>query len=189
MKLKTMQQLAAAIACAGMISAPVTAATPATAQSHSADVALSAGGSLTGQLVTAQGVGLSQTQVAIYRDGKEVAHATTDQTGAFRVDGLRGGVYDVVAPGYHGQYRLWSPDAAPPAANHGLLMVAGDQAVLGQNCGPYGACGPAAPACGACGGPFAAVTGWVAEHPLMTAGIIAAAIAIPLAIDDDDDAS
>lgn len=189
MKMKTLQQYAAVLACVGMISAPVTAASPTANQAQPGDVALAPGGALGGQLVTAQGGALTQAPVVIYQNGEEVARTMTDQAGAFRADGLRGGLYDIVAPGYHGQYRLWAPGTAPPAANQGLLMVAGDQAVLGQSCGPYGACSPAAPACGACGGPFAAVTGWVAEHPLMTAGIIAAAIAIPLAIDDDDDAS
>jgi hypothetical protein len=28
---------------------------------------------------------------------------------------------------------------------------------------------------------------WVADHPIITAGVIGAAIAIPIALDDDDD--
>jgi hypothetical protein len=36
-------------------------------------------------------------------------------------------------------------------------------------------------------GPFGKAMGWVSDHPFITAGIVATAIAVPLALEDDDD--
>jgi hypothetical protein len=69
-------------------------------------------------------------------------------------------------------YRLWAEQTAPPAANDGVLVVHGDDAVRGNSCNP-------------CGGGLLGVL----ANPWVLAAIVAAAIAIPLALDDDDDAS
>ena len=111
--------------------------------------------------------------LALFKNGKEIARLETDQRGRFAVNGLKGGVYQVATVGQQGVYRMWAPRTAPPVAKKGLILVSGD-VVRGQGYGP----GPS--------GPFSTVTGWISQHPLMTAGIIATAIAIPLAIDDDD---
>ena len=177
MKNYRFQSLAATVSCIGMLLSPVATATPLDQSAAPADVALSADGVLVGQVVNAQGAALHQVPVSIAQDGREVIRVVTDAKGEFAVRGLRGGVYQITTPGRQGTYRVWAPRTAPPAASKGLLAVAGDDAVLGQY----------APA--AAGGAMGAVTGWIAAHPLMTAGIIATAIAVPLAIDDDDDAS
>lgn len=177
MKTYRFQSLAATVSCIGMLLSPVATAAPVGQPSAPADVALSADGVLIGQVVNAQGAALQQAPVSIAQDGHEVIRVVTDAKGEFAVRGLRGGVYQIITPGRQGSYRIWAPRTAPPAASNGLLAVAGDSAVLGQY-------GPAA-----AGGPMGAVTGWIAAHPLMTAGIIATAIAVPLAIDDDDSAS
>jgi len=58
------------------------------------------------------------------------------------------------------------------------MVVPDNSAVLGQNCGD--------PVCGSgvCGGKKNCL-----RNPLILGGIIAAAIAIPIAVDDDDDPS
>ncbi len=69
-------------------------------------------------------------------------------------------------------YRLWAPNTAPPVAQQGVILVVGDDVIRGQH--------------GYSAGPFASMAQWVADHPLITASAIGAAIAIPLALDDDD---
>jgi len=184
MKRFNLQFVAAAFACAGMLVSPAMAA-PVAKQAAPSDIALRDGGVLVGQLTSPQGTALEAAPVSIQQNGRELIRVATNDKGEFTVAGLKGGVYQVAAPGHQGVYRLWAPRTAPPAASNGLMAVAGNQAILGQ-CGP---CGSGSCGTGCAPGPFAGITGWVSQHPIMTAGIIAAAVAIPLAIDDDDDAS
>ncbi|MEQ8211468.1 MAG: carboxypeptidase-like regulatory domain-containing protein [Lacipirellulaceae bacterium] len=171
MKRIKIQFAAAAVACASMLISPIAMAAPAAKQARPSDIALRDGGVLVGQIMTPQGTAVASAPVSIQKNGREIIRVATNAKGEFTVAHLKGGVYQVAAPGHQGSYRLWAPKTAPPAASTGLMAVAGDQAVLGN----HGA------------GPFATVTNWVATHPIMTAGIVAAAVAIPLAVDDDDD--
>jgi hypothetical protein len=137
------------------------------------DVALAEGGVLTGQVVNTAGKPQAMAPVSLSTGGKEIARATTDAKGQFRVASLKGGVYQVATNGNQGVYRFWAPRTAPPSSLSGLNMVSGDQVVRGQMGG----------------GPLASAGQWIAEHPIITAGAIATAIAVPLALDDDDDPS
>ncbi len=173
MKIDSLRAAALALACTGMLLQPMAmAATPQA--TLVTDIALRDGGVLVGQVMDGQGAIMAKAPVALIQNGKEIARAETDQRGGFAVSGLKGGVYQVATVGLHGVYRLWAPRTAPPAAKQGLMLVSGN-VVRGQGFAP--------------GGAFSAVTGWMSQHPLMTAGIIATAIAIPIAIDDDDPAS
>ena len=153
------------------------------------DVALHAGGVLAGQVVDVQGAAVAGAVVTISKVGKQIARVEADAHGRFRVDGLKGGVHQVVAAGQVGIYRLWAPNTAPPVAQSGIMLVKNTEVVRGQCvgcgtpvCGTPG-CGSGVYGRGAAGG---GVVGWMANHPVLTAGGIAAAIAVPLAIDDDD---
>ncbi|NOY29874.1 MAG: hypothetical protein GXP28_06750 [Planctomycetes bacterium] len=172
MKLKTLtknlKMSAAMLSCLGMFVAPVAAAPPAAAPR---DVALHQGGVLLGQVVDAHGASLAKTPVSLVSGGKEVARTQTDHTGKFTVSGLKGGVYQVASANHQGTYRLWSPQTAPPAAGRGIMLVSGKDVVRGQGVS----------------GPFGGVANWIAKHPIMTAGVVAAGIALPIALDDDDD--
>lgn len=127
-----------------------------------ADVALADGGRLLGQAVDATGRPLSETSVAVTQADREVAATQADAQGRFAVTGLRGGIYRVTAGQAEGVYRLWAPGTAPPSAQPAALVVAGDgQQVLGQS-GPLGY--------------------WLCCNPWIVAGLVAAAIAIPVAI-------
>lgn len=168
MNIKSFRAAALGLACAGMLLQPVALAVP---QSLSImDVALQDNGSLVGQVTSDQGQPLAGTPVLIMQRGKEIARVSTDQHGAFAVQDLHGGVYQVASVGQQGVFRLWAPHTAPPVARQGLAFQA-DHVVRAQ--------GEASS--------FSKFTGWVKNHPLMTGGIIAAAIAIPLVIDDNDD--
>jgi len=166
---KNLKMSAAILSCLGMLVSPVAAAPAAVAPR---DVALHQGGVLLGQVVDAQGASLANTSVSLVSGGKVVARTQSDPTGKFTVSGLKGGVYQVASANHQGTYRLWSPQTAPPAAGRGILLVSGQDIARGQGVG---------------GGPFSGVANWIAKHPIITAGIVAGAIAIPIALDDDDD--
>jgi hypothetical protein len=95
------------------------------------DVALEAGGLLQGQVVDTENVATAACEVVLLRNGQEVARTTADREGRFSVSGLRGGVYQVMAGGGGGVYRLWAPRTAPPSASSSALVVAGE-VVRGQ---------------------------------------------------------
>jgi hypothetical protein len=186
MKIRTFRSWVAAALCAGTAVPHAALAAPA-GQPRIADVALAAGGVLSGQVVDAQGAPRPQAPVAILAEGREIIRVAAAQDGTFAVSGLKGGVYEVATPGQHGVYRLWTPEAAPPAANAGVMLVAGGEIVRGQ----YGYPPPPVPepAPPTPVGPFGRTLNWMGAHPFMTAGIVATAVAVPIAVSEADDAS
>ena len=149
--------------------AVLAAGVSANATPPAVDVALSSGGLLMGQVVDPQGVAAAKVPVSLRERDREIATAVTDNRGYFSVGNLRGGVYQIVAPGGHGTYRLWAPGTAPPAAQQGALVMAGQDLVRGQ-------CykGGSLPCCGALG--F-----WL-SNPWVLAGVAATAITVPVVI-------
>jgi hypothetical protein len=158
--------MAAAAACLAMLLPP--SALVASPVAPATDVALRAGGLLVGQVVNADGVPQAGTVVSIRQGEQEVVRTTADENGTFAAQGLRGGHYQLLTQDGSCACRLWAADTAPPAARPAALIVSGSDVVRGQHGG-------------------AGVIGWVKAHPYITAGIVAAAIATPLAFIDDDD--
>jgi len=194
MKFKQLRSFVIALSCVAVVLPPVATAAPAVksvsvaAPAHR-DVALHQGGVLVGQMLDAQGAAIAGVAVSVRSAGKVVARAETNQAGKFQVAGLKGGVHQVVAAGHQDICRLWAPQTAPPAAQHGLLLVSSEDLVRGQGCGSVVPnCGSGCGAGGGYGrgGGGGGVGNWIANHPIITAGAVAAAIAIPLAVDDDD---
>lgn len=168
MKLFKLGQCAAAVAALGMVLPPsLFAATPA-ATAAVTDIALRPGGVLLGQVVDPQGTAKAGSPVAIEMAGKEVVCTTTDENGVFAAQGLRGGVYQIKTTDGAGTCRLWAADTAPPSAQPAALVVSGQDLVRAQF------------------GPMHAWKEWVKSHPYITAGVVVAAIATPLALMDDD---
>jgi len=164
--------MAAALACVGMVVPPAAfAAEPA---AGATDIALRQGGLLVGQVVDRQGVPQANRTVSIQYGPHEIVRTVTDQNGTFAAQGLRGGQYQLVTHEGISVCRLWAANTAPPAARPAALVVTGNQVVRGQ----WGAAGP-----------LHGSVEWVKAHPYITAGVVAAAIAIPLALADDDDYS
>ena len=122
-------------------------------------------GKLVGQVLDAQGAPIRDEAVSIRTRGQEVAQVKTDDLGRYSVDGLNTGLYQVVTTQGGASYRVWDAQTAPPAAQPGALMIIG-QPVRGQLGG-----------------------GGLLGNPWVLGGIAAAAIIIPLALDDDDPAS
>ena len=124
------------------------------------DVELGERGLLLGQVVNPQGMPMAKVTVSLRNTDREIARAKTDNNGYFAVRGLRGGVYQIVAAEGHGAYRLWTPGHAPPTSQKGALVVAGRGAVRGQ-----------------CG-----VLDFWLSNPWVVAGIVATAVAVPVAV-------
>lgn len=136
---RLLRQAAVGLACLGVVApqCQLMAATPQkqiqTSQAPLVhDVKLTAGGTLTGHVVDAQGVGTEGAAVSIRAANSEIAGAVTDASGRYVVTGLQGGVYQVVS-GQGSQFvRAWAPNTAPPAARDASLLVSADNAVRGQ---------------------------------------------------------
>jgi hypothetical protein len=163
------------------------------------DIKLTSHGELTGRVVAQDSASMAGQTIVARRGTVEVARTTSLENGDFSFAGLKGGAYTLETP--QGTYacRAWEPQAAPPSATNGILLVDHSQTVLrGQmmadacnsQCAP--ACGPVCeptcgPVCDPCGkrcSPF----GFLA-NPWVIGAAVAVAIAVPLALDDDDDAS
>jgi protocatechuate 3,4-dioxygenase beta subunit len=87
------------------------------------DVALDADGALVGQVLSPEGLPLSDTRVALAQLNQVVGETTTDKQGKFAIKGLRGGTYEVRSQQASAAVRLWTADTAPPAASKGALLV------------------------------------------------------------------
>lgn len=138
------------------------------------DVALDVHGRLSGQVVNVEGQPQVKSVVSL-TDGKQTQKVITNQRGEFRLDNVATGSYRLQVGKQLKPCRVWKQAAAPPQANQGVMLIAGDQIVRGQT---Y------------CGSPVAAGYGGFKEamtHPLVVAGVVAAAIAIPVAIHNSDD--
>ena len=159
-----------------MVLAAPTDAEPSAAAISVVDVALQPGGVLQGQLVNGQGQQLAGRPVRV-ANGLQQWNAVTDAEGRFAVQGLTGASYQIQMGHEFQMVRAWSEGTAPPKAVDSVLMVPDDSVVLGQSCG--------SPVCGS------GVCGCKKKHPMAGAfllgGIVAAAIAIPVALHNSDD--
>lgn len=128
------------------------------------DVALADGGVLHGKLVDLQNKSVASVPVSVQLQNKEVAQAKTDKDGHFSISGLKGGVYQVVAGAGRGVYRLWTGKAAPPSAQKDAIVYT---------------------QFGGGGGGLAMLL----ANPIVVAGVVATAIAVPVAIANSQPAS
>lgn len=152
------------------------AATGPFAPAQVVDVALQAGGTLQGRIVGSQGQTLASQRVSVLQ-GQSTSDVITDDQGNFAVTGLTGGSYQVRVGNHCQLIRAWAPGTAPPLAVDRLMVVPQDAVVLGQDCGGS-----------VCGSGVGCKPNCL-RHPLILGTIIAAAIAIPIAVDSNDDPS
>jgi len=130
------------------------------------------GNVLIGHVLDQQGESQAGLRVALLGNGRKLAEATTDARGLFAFRNLRGGVYQVAVGKSVTAFRAWMPGTAPPAAQPAALVVTGQDLVRGQ-------CYPFRHACGR-------LQFWL-SHPCVIAGIIATAVAVPVALHNRDD--
>jgi len=138
------------------------------------DVALHEGGVLVGQLFNTEGQSLAGIPVAVQYQGREIATTVADANGRFAVGGLRGGTVTLIAGDTSRAFRVWAPGTAPPAAGSVAMAVVGTRVVRGQCCPPCGGCRP---------------IGGLLRNPWVIATLVGAAVAIPIALADDDDSA
>ena len=186
--IKKLQLIAAAISCVGLV-LPTTAMAEQPMQrggrAKLIDVALENDNALYGKVVDANGTALTGLEVKLQRNSTTVATGVTQEEGRFRIGPLRGGVYSATVGRQLVNLRVWTKNSAPPAVTSEVLLV-GSQVSRAQSC-PPDECGVPCTGmddcgCGACGG---GILGFLSNPWVIAAGI-AAGIAIPLALDDDD---
>jgi hypothetical protein len=156
---KFVRGVAVILATLGMILPEVAlAATPA-ASPAVIDVAMADGGVLHGQVVDLQGGSTTGVPVSVRSQDKEIVRTATAKDGTFAVQGLRGGVYQVAAGQGQGVYRVWTAKAAPPSAQkHAIVFTQNGGGLFG-------------------GGPK-----MLLANPLVVAGVVATAVAVPVAV-------
>jgi hypothetical protein len=135
----------------------------------STDVALQGKqGTLLGQVVDTSGKPVAATTVSLRHGNRVVAKGKTDSNGQFAFNNLRGGVYQVLAANSFGTFRVWARGTAPKSAKPRALVVAGQPTIRGQEKkGERGA----------------RIRRWL-RNPLVLAGIIGTAVAVPLSVHD-----
>jgi len=162
---RLIQRLAACLATVGFCFPQLAfAATPQDSKTLITDVQLLKGGVLVGQVVTPENAAIVNTNVSLLSANQKLSEAKTDGSGYFAFRGLTPGVYQVATAQGQGAYRVWAEGAAPPSAKAqaGALVVAGQDTVRGQ-------------------GRAQGLRNFFA-NPLVIAGIVATAIAVPVAI-------
>lgn len=96
------------------------------------DVSLSATNGLAGRYLDGEGRGIDGAVVTVLQADRVIAQTTTSQQGAYYVEGLRPGVYQLTLGDQAQTIRVWNEAAAPPAARRLLTIVRQDQIVRGQ---------------------------------------------------------
>lgn len=123
------------------------------------DVRLTQQGTLAGQVLDVNGQPVKQQLIALVQTDKALAETRTDAAGRFAFKQLRAGVYYVTDGRIALGCRVWTNQAAPPAAQPQVLLINGAEHVRGQQ-------------------PISQLF----VNPLVIALVIAAAVAVPLAI-------
>lgn len=132
---------------------------PAAATPAVVDIALEDGGVLNGRLVDLQGANVANMPVSVKVQNREVATTKTGEDGRFSVKDLKGGVYQVSAGQGEGAYRLWSNGAAPPSAQKGAIVYTQGGVKM------------------------------LLANPIVIAGVVATAIAVPVALANSSSSS
>lgn len=140
------------------------------------NVELSEEGHLNGQVLTESGApGIATVQVHASKDGKISAQAIkTAENGQFAVKGLKTGTCVFTIGDDTFACRVWNHGMAPPKSLQTVAIVPASGVVLGQ--GSYQKPGFRER--------LASMSG---TQKALLVGIVAAAIIIPIALDDDDD--
>ena len=157
---------------------------------------LASGGVLQGRVVDRQGT--PQPNLAVKIVGKHAATVSkTDQDGLFATSGLQSGDYRISVANESQMIRAWNAETAPPHTKQTALLIVGTT-VRGQcaaDCGNCSSCwavdqssqsGYGTVFSGGGAGSGYGGGGGVLRRPWILGAGVAAAIAIPLALDDDD---
>lgn len=124
---------------------------------------------LQGALVDASGQAIAEASVTLSRMDQVIDQQVTDAEGRYAFENVQAGYYQVRSAAGMELVRTWEADSAPNGARQGVIQTADRNVARGQF-GQHGLTG---------------------AQKLMIGGVIGAAIAIPIAVsnNDDDDAS
>lgn len=139
-----------------------------------ADVALQSGGILQGQVVNDAGAGVAGVVVEL-TNGQQSWQTKSDAQGWFRMAGLRGGVFQFQAMEQTQLMRIWATGTAPPRASQGVLVSLSTEVIRGQHVVHPNV------------NQFFRVAKRGLARPMVVGGIVATAVAIPVAIHNSDD--
>jgi len=133
------------------------------------DVALSGkNGVLLGQVVDPKGAAVAGVPVALRAGGRLLAQSKSNAQGHFAFAQLRGGVYQVVATEGFATFRAWAAGTAPKSAKPKAILVVGETVVRGQKWQERGR--------------WRGQTRRWLRNPVIMAGIVGTAVAVPLAV-------
>jgi len=138
------------------------------------DIALKRGGILQGQVVNHGGVGKAGATVEL-TSGRQHWQTKTDAEGWFQVAGLRGGSYQFRAAEQTQVLRVWAAGTAPPSASQGVLVTPLTEIVRGQRFVSPNT------------NRFFSTAKQRLANPWIFGGVVATAVAIPVAIHNADD--
>ena len=136
------------------------------------DVELAYGGLLVGRMLDANGRPVASKDVSIRTDNHTLASTRTDAEGVFAVAKLHGGVHEIVTDDSVQICRLWANGTAPPRTPQSIDVVSGENVVRGQWGPPPG------------NHLIEKAKVW-ATNPLVIGGVVATAIALPIALSDN----
>lgn len=141
------------------------------------DVKLANGGTLSGQVVDAQGKTVSNAVVSVRFGNRVVASTKTNASGRYAIQGLRAGVHQIQTANGRVNARFWSGTTAPVAAKSTALLVS-DKNIIRAQCGNQ-CCNQCDPCC----------DDGSDMHGMLMSGLVIAGVvtAIAIAADDDDD--
>lgn len=148
------------LATIGMCMPQVAFAAETAATPAVVDIALSDGGVLHGRVIDLQGSQVGGVPVSVKAQNRDVAMATTSADGSFAVQNLKGGVYQVAAGENQSAYRLWSAGTAPPSAKKGAIVYTGAGGMK-----------------------------MLLANPIVIAGVVATAVAVPVALANSQSSS
>ena len=97
------------------------------------DVSLGVGGELIGYILDEQGKAVAGSRVIIRGGQNSLVETATDESGRFRVEGLRGAVYQIVHDDGVSMFLVWKNGTAPKSAKTNALIVTGRRQIRGQS--------------------------------------------------------
>ena len=121
------------------------------------NVELQPGGVLTGWVVDGHGTTVGATRVSLHNGQTLVAETMTDATGSFRMQPIRGGVYQLSTGETSVPLRVWANQTAPPGSAQAVMLNNTD-VVAGQ---------------------YSPMKYWLAD-PLVIGGIVVVAAGVPI---------
>lgn len=139
---ESFRRLVVAMVCIGLLTSQSVVLAGDMNRQITTDVALAAQGTLVGQVIDQQGIGIPGARVVVRQHDRDLVGTVADGTGKFAVSGLRSGTFQLAAADGQATVRLWTATAAPPVAKSQVMIVSGsDQVVranfLGGGLGPW----------------------------------------------------